>query len=109
MNSTRIEREAKLNSSPCIWMQAAVVRRKACEIDYQCQSCRFDQALGRVARENRKLREQGITILIIEQNVRYSLETADCASVIENGRITLSDTCSVLLDSDHVRKAYLGL
>jgi len=59
MNSTRIEREAKLNRSPCIWMQAAVVRRKACEIDYQCESCRFDRALGRVARENRKLRQQG--------------------------------------------------
>ena len=59
MNSTRIEREAKSNRSPCIWMQAAVVRRKACEIDYHCESCRFDRALGRVARENRKLRQQG--------------------------------------------------
>ena len=59
MNSTRIEREAKSNRSPCIWMQAAVVRRKACEIDYQCESCRFDRALGRVARENWKLRQQG--------------------------------------------------
>jgi hypothetical protein len=38
MNSTRIEREAKLNRTPCIWMQAAVVRRKACEIDYHCGS-----------------------------------------------------------------------
>jgi glycine cleavage system H lipoate-binding protein len=59
MNSTRIEREAKSNRSPCIWMQAAVVRRKTCEIDYQCESCRFDRALGRVARENWKLRQQG--------------------------------------------------
>jgi len=59
MNSTRSEREAKSSRSPCIWMQAAVVRRKTCEIDYHCESCRFDRALGRVARENKKLRPQG--------------------------------------------------
>ena len=59
MNFTRTEREAKSNRSPCIWMQAGVVRRKACEIDYHCESCRFDRTLGRVARENRKLRQQG--------------------------------------------------
>ncbi len=57
----------------------------------------------------KSLREQGITILLIEQNVRHSLETADCASVMENGRIVLNDTCNKLLDSDHARKAYLGL
>jgi branched-chain amino acid transport system ATP-binding protein len=57
----------------------------------------------------KSLRQQGITVLLIEQNVRYSLETADCANVIENGRIVLSDACNVLLDSDHIRKAYLGL
>jgi branched-chain amino acid transport system ATP-binding protein len=57
----------------------------------------------------KSLREQGITILLIEQNVRYSLETADCATIIENGRITFSDTCATLLDSDYIRKAYLGL
>jgi glycine cleavage system H lipoate-binding protein len=59
MNSTRTEREAKSNRWPCIWMQAGVVRRKACEIDYHCESCHYDRALGRVARENRKLRQKG--------------------------------------------------
>ena len=59
MNANRIEHEAKLNRLPCIWMQAAVVRRKACEIDYHCEICRFDRALGRVARENKNLRQQG--------------------------------------------------
>jgi len=57
----------------------------------------------------KSLREQGITILLIEQNVKYTLETADCASVLENGRIVLNDTCNILIDSDHIRKAYLGL
>jgi branched-chain amino acid transport system ATP-binding protein len=57
----------------------------------------------------KSLREQGITILLIEQNVRHTLETADRACVLENGHIVLDDTCDELLKSDHVRKAYLGL
>jgi branched-chain amino acid transport system ATP-binding protein len=57
----------------------------------------------------KSLREQGITILLIEQNVKHSLETADCASVLENGRVTYNDTCVTLLDSDYIKKAYLGL
>ena len=46
---------------PCIWMQAGVVRRKFCRINYQCAACRFDRTLKRVADENQKLRQQGIT------------------------------------------------
>jgi len=57
----------------------------------------------------KSLREQGITILIIEQNVRQTLEIADRACVLENGRSALEGCCSDLLQSDHVRKAYLGL
>jgi branched-chain amino acid transport system ATP-binding protein len=56
-----------------------------------------------------ELRDQGITILLIEQNVRHTLETADRAYVLENGRICLEGTCDELLESDFVRKAYLGL
>ncbi|CAG0947394.1 partial High-affinity branched-chain amino acid transport ATP-binding protein LivF, partial [Anaerolineae bacterium] len=55
------------------------------------------------------LREQGITILLIEQNVRQSLEIADRAYVLENGRVNLQGACDELLQSDYVRKAYLGL
>src|SRR4030043_1542678 len=55
------------------------------------------------------LNEQGITILLIEQNVRHSLEIADRAYVLENGRICLEGACDELLQSDFVRKAYLGL
>jgi branched-chain amino acid transport system ATP-binding protein len=57
----------------------------------------------------RGLRDQGITILLIEQNVRHSLEIADRAYVLENGRICLEGACAEMLESDHVRKAYLGL
>ncbi len=55
------------------------------------------------------LREQGLTILLIEQNVRHTLEIADRAYVLENGRVVLEGTCEECLDSEHVRKAYLGL
>ena len=55
------------------------------------------------------LRNQGITVLLIEQNVRQSLEIADRAYVLENGRICLDGACEELLQSDSVRKAYMGL
>jgi branched-chain amino acid transport system ATP-binding protein len=55
------------------------------------------------------LREQGITVLLIEQNVYQSLEIADRAYVLENGRISLQGDSDELLQSDYVRKAYLGL
>lgn len=55
------------------------------------------------------LREQGITILLIEQNVRHTLEIADRAYVLENGRLSLQGDCDELLQSDHIRKAYMGL
>jgi branched-chain amino acid transport system ATP-binding protein len=55
------------------------------------------------------LRDQGITIFLIEQNVRRALEIADRAYVLENGRICLEGACDELLQSDFVRKAYLGL
>jgi branched-chain amino acid transport system ATP-binding protein len=57
----------------------------------------------------RSLRERGITILLVEQNVRQTLQIADRASVLENGRICAEGACSDLLLSDHIRRAYLGL
>jgi branched-chain amino acid transport system ATP-binding protein len=55
------------------------------------------------------MRAQGITILLVEQNVRHSLETADRAYVMENGRICMEGTGEDLLESDFVRQAFLGL
>jgi branched-chain amino acid transport system ATP-binding protein len=57
----------------------------------------------------RSLRERGMTVLLIEQNVRQTLEVADRAYVLENGRIVLDGCCADLLESEHVKKAYLGL
>ena len=55
------------------------------------------------------LRERGITVLLIEQNVKRTLEIADRAYILENGRITMEGPCSQLLQTDHVRQAYLGI
>ncbi len=55
------------------------------------------------------LRDQGMTILLVEQNVRQSLEIADRACVLENGRIALEGDCQELLEEQLIRKAYLGL
>ncbi len=55
------------------------------------------------------LRKQGITILMVEQNVRHTLEISDRACVLENGAVGMEGTCNELLESDHVKKVYLGL
>ena len=55
------------------------------------------------------LREQGLTILLIEQSVRHALEIADRAYVLENGRIVSEGNSGALLKNRHIKKAYLGL
>jgi branched-chain amino acid transport system ATP-binding protein len=57
----------------------------------------------------KSLREQGITILLVEQNVPRTLEIADRAYVLENGRIVMEGECCNLIKDDYIRKAYLGL
>jgi branched-chain amino acid transport system ATP-binding protein len=57
----------------------------------------------------KSMRKTGMTILLVEQNVRQTLQIADRAYVLENGHLVLEGACSMLRDSDHVRKAYLGL
>jgi branched-chain amino acid transport system ATP-binding protein len=54
-------------------------------------------------------REQGVTMLIVEQNAMLALELADRAFVIENGRIVLQGTGNELLDDPAVFEAYLGV
>lgn len=55
-----------------------------------------------------KLRDEGITILLVEQNAFAALEISDYAYVLENGEIALEDVASKLIDSDEIRKKYLG-
>jgi branched-chain amino acid transport system ATP-binding protein len=57
----------------------------------------------------KRLHQEGITVLVVEQNVRHTLELASRAYVLENGRVTMEGTGDSLLASEHVKKAYLGL
>ena len=57
----------------------------------------------------RDLNKQGLTCVLVEQNVAVSLKLASRAYVLENGRITLSGTGAELLADDRVRRAYLGM
>ena len=56
----------------------------------------------------KKLNEQGITILVVEQNANKALKVADRGYVLETGNIVLSDTAENLRRDDTVQKAYLG-
>ena len=57
----------------------------------------------------RELRDGGLAVLLVEQNVGQSLEIADRAYVLENGSVRFSGKPDELLDSDELRRAYLGL
>jgi branched-chain amino acid transport system ATP-binding protein len=57
----------------------------------------------------RALNRDGLTCVLVEQNVAASLRLADHAYVLENGRITLEGTGAELLADDRVRQAYLGM
>jgi len=53
--------------------------------------------------------EEGVSILLVEQNAKMALETAHYGYVLEVGRVVMHDTCANLLQSDQVREFYLGM
>jgi len=53
-------------------------------------------------------KEEGITIMLVEQNAQAALELADYGYVLETGKIVLQDRAAKLLDNDKVKEAYLG-
>ncbi len=57
----------------------------------------------------RDLNREGLTCVLVEQNVAVSLKLASHAYVLENGRVTLAGSGAALLVDDRVRQAYLGL
>ena len=63
------------------------------------------EVIDRVAR----IRSEGVTVLIVEQNVQQTLKFADRGYVLENGRLALSGSAAELRASDEVRRAYLGM
>ena len=56
----------------------------------------------------REIKKRNTSMFIVEQNATMALSIADRGYVLQNGRIVISDTAQNLLDSEHVRKAYLG-
>jgi len=56
----------------------------------------------------RQLHRQGITILLVEQNVHSALNLCDRGYVLENGRIVMEGSGEELIDNPHIKKAYIG-
>jgi branched-chain amino acid transport system ATP-binding protein len=57
----------------------------------------------------KKLKEEGVTVLLVEQNIHHALEISDRAYILEKGRIILEGEGSDLLNNHYVREAYLGM
>jgi branched-chain amino acid transport system ATP-binding protein len=56
-----------------------------------------------------RVNSEGVTILLVEQNVKHTLTVATHAYVLENGRMVMEGKGKDLLDNEHVKKAYLGI
>lgn len=56
----------------------------------------------------RTIRDEGVTVFLVEQNANKALQVADRGYVLETGKVVLADTGANLLINDDVRKAYLG-
>ena len=57
----------------------------------------------------KRINKEGVTIMLVEQNVRQTLAMCDRAYVLENGRVVLEGTGKSLMDNPHVKEAYLGI
>ncbi len=57
----------------------------------------------------KRINEEGVTVLLVEQNVVQTLAICDRAYVLENGRVVLKGTGRELMHNDHVKEAYLGI
>ena len=59
MNTSVRNKQKEAEESPCVWMQAGLIRKKTCETDYQCTDCSLDAAMYSIASENRRLKNRG--------------------------------------------------
>jgi len=64
--------------------------------------------VAHIMRIIQKIRDDGVTILLVEQNAQAALELGDDGYVIETGRVVLEDKAAALLQNDRVKEAYLG-
>jgi branched-chain amino acid transport system ATP-binding protein len=65
--------------------------------------------VGRIFETVRTINADGVTILIVEQNVRQALSLADHAAVLESGKLVLEGAGRDLLGDDRLKRAYLGM
>ena len=65
--------------------------------------------VGEIFKIIKRINQEGVTILVTEQNTKQSLEISDRGYVLENGRVVLSGTGQELLNNEHVKQAYLGI
>jgi branched-chain amino acid transport system ATP-binding protein len=56
-----------------------------------------------------RIQQEGVTVLVVEQNTKHTLEICHRGYVLENGRVVLDGTGEELLDNEHVKQAYLGI
>jgi len=61
-----------------------------------------------IFRTIRAINDAGVSVLLVEQNARYALETASRGYVLQTGGIIVSGTCAMLRTDERVREAYLG-
>lgn len=64
--------------------------------------------INEVYEKIREIRNNRVTILLVEQNAKKALQTADRGYVYAEGRVIMSDTCSNLSNNEHVKKIFLG-
>ena len=57
----------------------------------------------------KEISKQGVTLLLVEQNVHHAMNISSRAYVVENGRVVIEGYSKTLLEDDGVRKAYLGI
>jgi branched-chain amino acid transport system ATP-binding protein len=57
----------------------------------------------------KRINKEGVTVMLVEQNVRQTLAMCDRAYVLENGRVVLEGTGKDLMNNPHVKEAYLGI
>ena len=65
--------------------------------------------VGRIFETVRKINADGVTVLIVEQNVRQALGLADRAAVLESGKLVLEGAGRELLGDERLKRAYLGM
>jgi hypothetical protein len=88
--------------------QGACVGRRSWA-GYTISMFEFEFPTGTTVRPDRRSACQGLTILIVEQNVHNALRTAIRAYVLKNGRIVMQGERPTLLADERLRTAYLGL